>query len=64
MKINSFLILLFCLVTRLNAIEFYSSGDTLFVWARNGLIIRDSNSIRGNVLGTIGLNQKNCSFKK
>jgi hypothetical protein len=58
MKISIFFTSIFILATRLNAIDFYTSNDLLYVWANRGLNIRDSNSIRGNVIGTIGYNEK------
>lgn len=46
------LIILFCFVSiNCFAIEYYNPEDTLWVWAKNGLNIRDQPDVRSKVLG-------------
>lgn len=45
---------LFCLITiTCSAIDFYKPGDTLWVWAKNGLNIRDQPNAHSKILGKI-----------
>ncbi|MCG8696676.1 MAG: SH3 domain-containing protein [Bacteroidales bacterium] len=52
-----FIILLF-ISTKLYAIDSYKIGDTLYVWASNGIIVRNNPEQNSNVLGYLNYGAK------
>lgn len=55
MKKQTLLIAIICLfgLTQVKAIRYYNDGDTLFVWAQSGLILRDAPDLKSKKIAAL-----------